>query len=47
MLENIMKNNNFKVNNKENVIDQFLNFKKNNFKIKNIYFKKFDYIWMI
>ena len=42
MLKNIMKNNNFKINNKENVIDQFLNFKKNNFNIKNIYLKKYE-----
>ena len=37
MLKNIMKDNNFKVINKINIIDQFLNFKRNNLKFKNIY----------
>ena len=37
MLEKIMKNNSFKVINKINIIDEFLNFKKNNLKFKNIY----------
>jgi hypothetical protein len=37
MLEKIMINNNFKVRNKMNIIDEFLNFKKNNSKFENIY----------
>jgi hypothetical protein len=37
MFKNIMKDNNFKVRNKINIIDEFLNFKRNNLKFKNIY----------
>ena len=42
MLKNIMKDNNFKVKNKINIIDEFLNFKKNNLKFKNVYKQKYE-----
>ena len=42
MLEKIMKNNNFKVRNKMNIIDEFFNFKKNNLKFENIYRPKYE-----
>jgi hypothetical protein len=42
MLEKIMKNNNFKVRNKMNIIDDFFNFKKNNLKFENIYRPKYE-----
>jgi hypothetical protein len=42
IFKNIMKDNNFKVRNKINIIDEFLNFKKNNLKFKNVYRREYE-----